>query len=109
MDIWDMYYRQNEFAYSHKVSDSALTCIKLNFNSQEKGHASMQGKLAAIGDQDGVVTIIELCDSLCQLQPKEKEVITEMFDRETRKEKNLETARKQAERVTKPKEAPKDK
>jgi len=65
MDIWDLYYRQNELAYQHKVSDSALTCIKLNFNSQEKGYQSMQGKLAAIGDQDGVVTIIELCDSLC--------------------------------------------
>jgi len=50
----------------------------------------MQGKLAAIGDQDGVVTIIELCDSLCQLQPKEKDVINEMFDREYKKEKNLE-------------------
>lgn len=33
MDIWDLYYRQNEFAYSHKVSDSALTCIKINYNS----------------------------------------------------------------------------
>ena len=64
MDIWDLYYRQNEFAYSHKVSDSALTCIKLNYNSQEKGYANMQGKLVAIGDQDGVVTVIELCDSL---------------------------------------------
>jgi len=52
---------------------------------------NMQGKLVAIGDQDGVVTVIELCDSLNQLQPKEKEVISEMFDRETRKEKQLET------------------
>jgi len=33
MDIWDLYYRQNEFAYSHKVSDCALTCIKLNHNT----------------------------------------------------------------------------
>ena len=30
LDIWDFYYRQNEVALSHKVSDSALTCIKLN-------------------------------------------------------------------------------
>jgi dynein intermediate chain 2 len=67
MDIWDLYYRQNEFAYSHKVSDCALTCIKLNFNSQEKGFVNMQGKLVAIGDQDGVVTLIELCDSLSVL------------------------------------------
>ena len=32
MDIWDYYYRQNEFAFSHKVSDTALTSIKLNVN-----------------------------------------------------------------------------
>lgn len=30
LDIWDFYYRQNEVALSHKVSDSSLTCIKLN-------------------------------------------------------------------------------
>jgi dynein intermediate chain 2 len=39
----------------------------------------MQGRLVAVGDQDGVVTVIELCDSLNYLQPKEKEVITEVI------------------------------
>ena len=51
-----------------------------------------------------MVTIIELCDSLCQLQPKEKDVINEMFDREYKKEKNLEQARKKADLEKKPKE-----
>ena len=46
--------------------------------------------------------MVELCDSLHNLQPREKDVITEMFDRETRKEKNLELARKQAEKASKP-------
>ncbi len=32
----------------------------------------------AVGDSEGVVTVIELCDSLNVLQPKEKEVITEV-------------------------------
>ena len=38
----------------------------------------MKGKLVAIGDQDAVVTVIELCDALNALQPKEKEFITEV-------------------------------
>jgi len=43
---------------------------------------------------------------LYQLQHKEKEVINEMFDRETRKEKNLEAIKKQQEiaKKTVPKE-----
>lgn len=69
----------------------------------------MQGKLAAIGDQEGVVTIIELCESLCQLQPGEKDNINEMFERETKKEKNLEMARKKAELKNRPKDSTKDK
>jgi dynein intermediate chain 2 len=30
LDVWDYYYRQNEVAISHKVSDGALTCIGIN-------------------------------------------------------------------------------
>jgi len=33
MDVWDLYYRQNELAFSHKVSDTGLTCIKLNYSA----------------------------------------------------------------------------
>lgn len=76
MDIWDYYYRQNELAFSHKVSDSALTCLKLNVTG---GGYHNTGKLVAIGDQDGTVTLMELCDSLYMVQPKEKEIITEVI------------------------------
>lgn len=97
LDIWDYYYRQNELAFSHKVSDSALSCIKINVSG---GGYHNTGKLVAIGDQDGTVTLMELCDSLYMLQPKEKEIITEMFDRETRKEKTLDQMKKAAEKKT---------
>lgn len=30
LDIWDFYYRQNEVAFSHKVSNHSLTTIKVN-------------------------------------------------------------------------------
>jgi len=97
MDVWDYFYRQNEIAFSHKVSDAALTCIKINTTGG--GNQNIIGKFAAIGDQHGTVTLLELCDSLYMSgsDNKEKEVIGDILDRETRKEKNLEFMKKQAE------------
>lgn len=77
MDVWDYYYRQNEIAFSHKVSDTALSCIKINSNG---GATHNAGRLVAIGDQDGTVTLLELCDSLYQLQHREKDVINEVIN-----------------------------
>lgn len=82
-------------AFTHKVSDTALTCIKLNYHVNN--HPST-GKYCAIGDQDGTVTLIELCDSLYQMQPREKDIITEMFERESKKEKMLEQMKKLMEK-----------
>lgn len=102
LDVWDYYYRQNEVAFTHKVSDTALTCIKLNYHINNHPSA---GKYCAIGDQDGTVTLIELCDSLYQMQPREKDIISEMFERESKKEKMLE----QMKRLMEKKVIPKDK
>ena len=87
LDVWDFFYRQNEVAYSQKISDSPLTAI------------SVQGNMAAIGDADGTVSMMSLCRSLYDqtLQPKEKEIMATIFDREFRREKNLELAKRQAE------------
>jgi dynein intermediate chain 2, axonemal len=52
VDIWDFFYRQNEVAYSQKVSDSPLTTI------------SVMQSMAAIGDADGTVSMMNLCRSL---------------------------------------------
>lgn len=46
LDVWDFYYRQNEVAYSQKISDSPLTSISCNQN------------LVAIGDSEGTVNIM---------------------------------------------------
>mmetsp|Transcript_51698 Transcript_51698/g.59382 ORF Transcript_51698/g.59382 Transcript_51698/m.59382 type:complete len:692 (+) Transcript_51698:39-2114(+) len=100
LDVWDYFYRQNEIAFTHKVSDSALTCMKLNYNP-----GANQGKYLAIGDQDGTVTLLELCESLYQSQNKEKDVINEIFERETRKEKTLDLIRRQADTKKAPKES----
>lgn len=63
LDVWDFYYRQNEVAYSQKISDSPLTTIKVN------------NDMAAIGDSDGTVSIMKLSTPLYETNPREKEVM----------------------------------
>ena len=55
--------------------------------------------MAAIGDADGTVSMMSLCRALYDqtLQPKEKEIMATIFEREFRREKNLEMAKRQAE------------
>lgn len=92
LDVWDYYYRQNEIAFSHKVSDAPLTCIKISYVGS--GNQIVGGKFAAIGDQDGTVTILELCESLYTMQKNEKDIMTDIFTRQMTKEKNLEALRR---------------
>ena len=80
-DIWDYFYRQNEVAYSHKVGDAPLSSISVH-NS---------GKLVSIGDENGTVSLLQLCDSLAKQQSNEKLAINGMLERETKREKNLGT------------------
>lgn len=84
LDVWDFYYRQNEVAYSQKISDSPLTSINVHNN------------LAAIGDAEGTVSIMKLCPPLVDTSNKEKEVMQNIFEREFRREKNLEIQKKDA-------------
>ena len=96
LDIWDYLYRQNEVAFSHKVSDYGLTCVKLNVvtGSDNIGVTPKgQGKYAAIGDMNGTITLLELCPSLYepQLHMNERSVIESIFSREKEKEKKLRT------------------
>jgi len=86
LDAWDYYYRMNEVSLSHKVSDHALTSLSVQ----------AQGQLIAVGDADGVITLLELCDGLRDMQPGEKNLVTQMFDRETKRERNLEQIKKLA-------------
>ena len=89
LDVWDFFYRQNEVAYSQKVSDAVLTTIQIN------------GSMAAIGDSDGTVSMMSMCRTLYDhtLNPREKEIMGTIFEREMRREKNLDTAKRQAEKL----------
>ena len=89
LDVWDFYYRQNEVCYSQKISDSPLTSIAVNQN------------MAAIGDAEGTVAIMKLCPPLYETTPKEKETMFTIFEREMRREKNLENQKKDAMKAAK--------
>merc|ERR1719410_1929980 len=84
LDTWDYFYRMNEVSLSQKVSDSSLTSLSVQ----------AQGQLVAVGDSDGVVTLLQLCDGLVNMMPNEKNLVGQMFERETKREKNLDAIKK---------------
>ena len=83
LDIWDYHYRMNGVSLTQMVSDAPLTAL-----SVQNG-----GDLAAVGDGDGVITLLNMCEGLAQAQPNEKNLVGAIFDRETKREKNLEKLR----------------
>jgi len=86
LDTWDYFYRMNEVSLSQKVSDCALTTMSVQAG----------GSFAAIGDSEGCITLMQLCDGLVQPGPNEKNLIGQMLDRETKRERNLELIKRQA-------------
>ena len=50
--------------------------------------------MAAIGDADGTISIMQLCRPLYESANKDKEVMATIFDRELRREKYLEVMKK---------------
>eukprot|EP01137_Pigoraptor_chileana_P008982 Opistho-2@56562 len=81
LDVWDYLFKQNDPTLTLQVSDSALTSLRV----QE------QGRLIATGGKDGITTLLELGDSLYMMQPNEKASVSQMFEREAKREKTLET------------------
>lgn len=85
LDIWDFYYKQNEKALSHKVSNAPLSCLKINNvtgMTQVGGVHPDIGKFCAVGDNDETITLLKLCKSLYRPQSDEKVITNEIFDRE---------------------------
>jgi dynein intermediate chain 2 len=80
LDVWDYFYKQNDPSLTVQVTDKALTSI----NVQDTG------RLVTVGAADGSTTLLELCEGLVVPQPNEKQGVGQMFERETKREKNLE-------------------
>ena len=67
LDVWDIYTRQNAVTYSYKVSESALSSIAVQGTAQSGG-----GRLAAVGDVNGTVALLEVSSNLAVPPPTEK-------------------------------------
>jgi dynein intermediate chain 2, axonemal len=85
LDIWDFFYKQNDPTLVLQVTDTGLHCLTVQD----------QGRLLATGGLDGSTTLLEVSDGLCLLQPNEKQSISQMFERETKREKNLDARAKE--------------
>jgi len=89
LDVWDYYFKgQFEPSFTVKISEQhSLSDVKV----------SMKGgsKHVAVGCEDGSVTVLELCKSLYESSTlnAEKAAMTQMFERETNREKTLQAAK----------------
>uniref|UniRef100_G3VY15 Dynein axonemal intermediate chain 2 n=1 Tax=Sarcophilus harrisii TaxID=9305 RepID=G3VY15_SARHA len=80
LDIWDFVFKQSDPALSLKVCDESLSCLKVQDN----------GCFLACGSRLGTATLLEVSEGLCTLQRNEKNTMSSIFERETRREKILE-------------------
>lgn len=80
MDAWDLTHKQSEPVFSTKIGDLPICSIRIH----------PHGKLVALGSQDGTVTVIELSDALSEPHKNEKQLLGQIFERETLRERNLE-------------------
>jgi dynein intermediate chain 2 len=80
LNVWDFAFKQKEAALTVKVCDEPLSAVRVPEN----------GQYVALGSQHGTVTLLELSDSLVQVQPNEKSAVSSAFERELRREKTLE-------------------
>ncbi|XP_002735265.1 dynein intermediate chain 3, ciliary-like [Saccoglossus kowalevskii] len=81
LDVWDFLFKQNDPTLSLQVTDEALHSLRIQD----------QGRFIATGSHSGTTTLLELSSRLCTMQRNEKALVTSMFERETRREKILES------------------
>ena len=100
VQTWDLKYQQNVPILTTKVSDEPIISIKFN----------ERGSLALIGSCSGVATLLEMSSNLVLCSKEERQVISCLFDRETRRERVLgtiekeERMRKKTSEIIQPKE-----
>ena len=102
LDAWDLYYRQSSEAFKHQVSDVPLTAVACQASTIEHGG----GRLIAVGDANGAVTLIELSENLATPSPPEKNAIGLMFERESTREEILEKRAQALARAARAAKAP---
>ena len=85
LDVWDIFHKQHDPTLSLQVDSDGLKSVRF----QE------QGSLVATGSVDGSVYMLELSEGLSTIQNNEKPAVMNMLERESRREKNLETRAKE--------------
>jgi dynein intermediate chain 2 len=95
LDIWDYFFKQNDPTFSLQVTDIPLHTLRV----EDKG------RLIATGAADGSTTLFEICSGLSVIQPNEKPSISQMLEREMKREKNLEQRAKDLRLAAKKAEA----
>lgn len=85
IDFWNFLYNFNEPIIKHKLCNCSITEIE--------NHP--QNKYVALGTETGDIHILKLGESFCKINSEEKNALDELFERESKREKNLEYIRKQ--------------
>jgi len=85
LDVWDYFYKQNDPTLSLQVDGDGLSTVSIQD----------AGSLVATGSVDGSVYMLELCEGLATMQQNEKTSVSQMLERESKREKNLEARAKE--------------
>ena len=85
VDFFDYSLGMGACSYSHKVSEHPINTIAME----------SKGRMLAAGDATGTITLLQLSDELSSPIPNEKNLMASILEREQRREKNLDTLRKQ--------------
>jgi dynein intermediate chain 2 len=94
LDCYDFIYRHNEVAYSHRVSEHALSVITICTESPKCE------SMLAIGDEVGNINILKVGDSLRLFDESERKEVDEAFRREKERETQIAKKRKKGAKKT---------
>jgi len=86
LDVWDIFYKQHEPTLSMQVHNDGLYSLKIE---------PILGQLITTGSVDGSIYLLELSTGLTDMQRNEKKAVADMFERESKREKNLEARAKE--------------
>lgn len=77
--IWDLLFKTNQPALTVQVADSPVCSLRANGD----------GSFLACGSNDGNVTLLSLNDTLSEMQQNERSRVSQVFERETSRERTL--------------------
>lgn len=84
LHAYDICYKMNDYAFSHKIDDNSLQSIAIN----------QKGDSLVIGNDDGMASLVKLSKSFYTVQQKDnekkKDFISSMMEREVTREKGIE-------------------